>query len=150
MNKEDIKKILPKIGSVEEIQMKQISPRVIMNNFEDAIKETYSNFLSAFTTETTKITEDGSEILSYSFYIVAFVGKGYNYKLFEVVPKQIDKPYPVELILFQNFPHIEGVVETQKEFSEKLFNIFKSGFTHNVINNLIAQVELYKESRSEN
>jgi len=149
MDKEQIKNILPKIGSEEEIKLKQISPRVVMNEFEEAIKESYPNYLSAFTTETTRIEQNGIEVLSYSFYLIAFIGKGYTYKLFELVPKKADAPYPVHLILFQNFPHNEGEINSQEMLQDKLLAVFKSGFTQNIIKNLIAQVELYNESRSD-
>jgi hypothetical protein len=149
-NKEEIKKILPNKGDAIEQELKQNSPRIIMKEFEEAITEKYKNFLSAFTTETSKIDDvNGSDILSYSFYLVAFIGKGYNYKLFEVIPKKVDNPYPVEFILFQNFPHNEGEINSAEKLQEKLFDVFKSSFTHNVINNLIAQVELYNESRTD-
>lgn len=145
-SKEEIKSILPNGNSVKKVET---SPRQIMNLFADAIKEKYPNYFSAFITETGRLseTDNSSENLSYSFYLVAFIGKGYNYKLFEVVPKHYDSAYPVELILFQNNSKSMGEFKNEKVFSEELYNFFKTSFVDNVINNLMGQVDLYNESR---
>lgn len=145
-SKEEIKNILPERSNIKKVET---SPRQIMNLFVDAIKEKYPNYFSAFVTETARISEKDktTEILSYSFYLVAFIGKGYNYKLFEIIPKQKESPYPIDLILFEKFPSNVGEFKDEKLFSEKLYDFFKSNFIENVINNLIGQVDLYRESR---
>ncbi|MBI9041964.1 hypothetical protein [Lutibacter sp.] len=148
-SKEEIIKILPEGKNTSKVET---TPRQIMNLFVDAIKEKYPKYFNAFVTETAKIPEgdNSSETLSYSFYLVAYIGKGYNYKLFEVVPKRSDSPYPIELILFERNPSNEGEFNNENEFSEKLCNFFKSSFFDNVINNLMGQVDLFRESRGEN
>ncbi len=151
MNKKDeIKKFLPKIGSPLLNELKAKSPRAVLQEYGDAIDESYPNYFRSFITETSRIeSESEAVILSYSFYLIAFIAKGYNYKLFEVIPKSLDKPYPVELILFDRQPTNEGEFESEKELKEKLDSFFQSSFFSNVVNNLSSQVDLYNDSRNE-
>lgn len=145
-SKDEIKRILPNKSSVKPLES---TPREIMGLYAEAIKEKYSNSLSALVTETSRVSTDGNEeLLSYSFYLIAFIGKGYNYKLFEVVPRAIDTPYPVGLILFEKHPRNVGEFSGERSFSEELYDFFRSPFMANVVNNLIGQVELYRESRA--
>ena len=146
-NKKEIINILPKIGEIAE-QYKSIAPRMVMRLFEDAIKEKYAGDLSAFITETSRINDkDEKEVsLSYSFYLVAFIGNGYNYKLFEVVPLTNEKPYPVDLMLFDKQPTDAGKFFSDKELSDRLKLFFQSSFINRVVNNLVAQVQLFREN----
>jgi len=149
-SKDEIKSILPKIGGNSQEMFKEKSPRSVMQEFGDVINENYKGYLRSLITETSRIDKrENAEILSYSFYIVAFIGKGYNYKLFEVIPQRKDKPYPLELILFQNNPSNEGLFQSETAFRKKLIAFFQSSFFSNVVNNLSAQVDLYRDSRQE-
>ncbi len=148
--KKEILAFLPKIGGKEQKIIKEKSPRKIMQEFGDAIDEKYKDYLRSLITETTVLdNRKKTETLSYSFYLVAFIGKGYNYKLFEVIPKRNDDPYPVEINLFERHPSKEGIFQNERTFYNKLSAFFQSVFFSNVVSNLSGQVDLYRESRNE-
>lgn len=146
MSKEEILNILPTPEGEEFKKIKENNPYSILLRYSDAINEKYKSKLSATITESSKIekSDDSETLPTYAFYISAPIGRGYFYKLFEVIPEK-NAPYPVDIKLFGKQLQDFGKAENPEDYNKKILEIFKSNFVSDLILNLLAQVDLYNE-----
>jgi len=148
MSKEEILNILPTPEGDAFAKIKESNPYNIMLHYANAINEKYKGKLSATITESsmTESSDSSTTLISYAFYINAPIGRGYFYRLFEIIPDK-NSPYPVEIKLFEKQTLDLGKAETSQAFNTKLLSIFKSGFTSTLFLNLLAQVDLSNENK---
>lgn len=149
MSKDEILNILPTPVGDEFAKIKDSSPYSIMLHYANAINEKYNGKLSATITESsmTESSDSSATIISYAFYINAPIGRGYFYRLFEVIPEK-EISYPVNIKLFKKNTQDFGKAVSAEEFNSKLLSIFKSGFTSTLLLNLLAQIDLYNENKN--
>ncbi len=148
MNESNILEILPNPqGSFFE-EIKEKNPYNVMLHYAEAIDKKYNGKLSAEIVLDNILSGTSNSISSthYAFYINASIGRGYFYKLFEVLVKN-DAPYPLKVTIFRNEPEIEHSIKNSDEFNEVLLSIFKSRFTASLLLNLLAQIEIRDKKR---
>lgn len=154
-SKDEIKSLLPKRNRNLDNDTKEKSPVRLLREYGDAIEESYPNYFNTKILTTSVINSESNkrtpedEKLSYSFYLIANIGQGYYYKLLEVVPKKLEKPYPIDLMFFERNQSKPELIKSQAIFHRKMKSYFRSSFFDNVVNNLMGQVDLYNESRKE-
>ena len=140
----DIKKLLPDPDRQEYESLKTEHPFNVLSKYGNAIGEKYSGKLNGIATESADITSE--RLISYAFYIVAAIGKGYSYRLLELTPTSI-YTYPLKVTLFENYPQELKVVNNYLELENTINSIIQMGFTKTLFLNLLAQIDLYNESR---
>ena len=124
MKKEEIRKILPKIGDKVIRKAEMIHPMDIMKIYAKAIDETYPKHF-----EIRIIGGYVNDALSYSFYLTAFIGMGYNYMLFDVTFKEVGSRYPVTITFYES----EGLdrkveISNDVDFDKCLLDYIQSTF----------------------
>lgn len=144
MNPIDLKTLLPDPSQINYEKIKAEHPYNILLKYAKVIEEKYPSQLSGEIQESTDVTN--SELLSYGFYILASIGNGYSYRLLDLEPISAEM-YPLSITVFENHPQHLPKVESPLELENALQSVLKSGFTHTLILNLLAQIDLYNESR---
>ena len=146
--------LLPNEDSADYKNAKNESPYFFLINYSKAINEKYKGKLKAVVTESfqtrTKPGKDDviRENLIVALYFEAAIGKGYLYRLLEVEQTK-SEPYPVVVNVFQNNPSKLGSFKDHHSFQKNMVDFLGSGFVKTLILNLLAQVELYNESRNQ-
>jgi|GEM_PF-2660365 hypothetical protein len=139
-----LKDLLPDPGNIDYEKIKAEHPYNILLKYAKVIEEKYPSKLSGIITESTDVTSE--KLLSYAFYILAAIGNGYSYRLLELEPLT-GNMYPLKITIFEKHPQHLAEVKTHFELEKVLQDVLRSGFTHTLILNLLAQIELYNESR---
>ena len=143
----EIKDLLPDPDKANYEEIKASYPYNILQKYASAIDEKYPQKLSGIIVESTDISND--KLLSYAFYILASIGNGYSYRLLELSPTTTEM-YPLKVTVFDKIPQeLSDNISTPKKLEEVLQKILKGAFVHTLILNLLAQVDLYNESRNE-
>lgn len=142
----DIKDLLPDPDSSTYDKLKLEHPYTILLRYARAIEDKYPGELEGVVTEAADVA--GNKLIGYAFYILAAIGNGYSYRLLEVESIS-GEMYPLEISVFEKHPRKLTEVNNHIELENTLQTVFKSGFVHTLILNLLAQVKFYNESRSE-
>jgi hypothetical protein len=138
--------LLPDPSKDNYEKLKKEHPFNILAKYSKAINEKYPGKLNGIVTESADVT--GERLINYAFYIFAAIGKGYSYRLLEVVPTT-GEMYPLKVILFERYPQELSQVNDYLELENLLHGIIKMGFTQTLLMNLVSQVDLYNESRNQ-
>jgi hypothetical protein len=141
----DLMNLLPEPGKNNYEKLKAEHPYTILLKYAEVIEKKYPKKLSGIITEGTDATSE--KRLSYSFYLLATIGNGYSYRLLELEPLSVEM-YPLNITVFEKNPQKSIEVKTHLELENVLQDVLRSGFTHTLILNLLAQIELYNESRT--
>jgi hypothetical protein len=150
----DFNSLLPSQNSQDYKRVKEDSPYAMLIEYSKAFNEKYNGKIVATVTESFQLrSKPGSletkENLVLALYLQAAIGSGYLYRLLEI--EQIkSEPFPVKVSVFQNSPSTLGTYKDYISFVNDIVKFLGSGFVKTLILNLLAQVELYNESRSEN
>lgn len=142
----DIKDLLPDPDSSTYEKLKLEHPYTILSKYARAIEDKYPGELAGVVTEAVDATRD--KLFGYALYILAHIGNGYSYRLLEVEPTS-GSMYPLKITVFEKYPRNPTEVNDHVELENALQAIFRSGFVHALLLNLINQVKFYNESRSE-
>ena len=154
MNTINFNSLLPNEDSSEFRVAKKESPYGFLIEYAKAFNEKYTGKLKAvvtqsFQTRSKPVKNDVvKENLVVALYFEAAVGRGYLYRLLEIEQTK-SEPYPVVVKVFQNSPGKLGVFKDHEAFQVRMLEFLGSGFVKTLILNLLAQVELYNESRNE-
>ncbi|MFW5872245.1 MAG: hypothetical protein ACOCUT_03985 [bacterium] len=140
----DLNNLLPDPNGDNYEKIKAEHPYNILLKYAHAIEAKYPTKLAGIVTESKDLTNNS--ILSYAFYITASIGTGYSYRLLELESTS-GEIYPLSITIFEKHPQKLDVVSTPIELENALQGVLKSGFTHTLILNLLAQIDLYNESR---
>lgn len=143
---EEIKRILPNSESAEFEEIKNKTPYGVLQDFAEAINETYKDKLSARIGETYRQVEESVQNPVFALYLQAPIGKGYLYRLLEI-EQLTAEPYPVYAYVLQDIKGQLGEYKDYSTFYDGLLKFFKSNLVSTIILNMIGQVELYNESR---
>ncbi len=146
MTPTDIKDLLPDPDSSTYEKLKLEHPYTILLKYARAIEEKYPGELAGVVTEAADVTSE--QLLGYAFYILAAIGNGYSYRLLELEATS-GSMYPLKISVFERHPRNLTEVSNHVELENALQSVFRSGFVHTLLLNLLAQVKFYKESRSE-
>jgi len=144
MTPNDLKNLLPDPDKSNYEKIKAEHPYNILLKYAQAIEEKYPTKLSGVVTEANDVTSE--KLLSYAFYILAAIGNGYSYRLLELEPLS-GEMYPLKITIFEKYPQPLTEVKSHDELEIALQKVLKSGFTHTLILNLLAQIELYNEHK---
>lgn len=142
----DIMSMLPDPDKDNYEQLKKEHPFNILSRYGVAISNKYPNKLDGIITETADVS--GNRMINYAFFIQAAIGSGYSYRLLEVTPTTVDM-YPLKVTIFEKYPQDLPEVKNYTEFEHLLNDVIQRGFTQTLLMNLLAQVDLYNESRSQ-
>jgi hypothetical protein len=141
----DIINILPNPNNINYEQIKKEHPYNILLKFAHAITEKYPGKLEGIITESSDITQ--AKLLTYAFYLLAPIGKGYSYRLLELEPTN-GEMYPLRILIFETNTQELAIVNSGDSLEKTLQDVFKMGFTQTLILNLLSQVDLYNENRN--
>ncbi len=154
MNPIDFDKMLPSEDSDEFNKAKLELPYSILLAYADAINKRYKDKLSAYITESSHIInisdslDEIRENLVIALSFEAAIGRGYLYRLLEIEQLKTTS-FPVQVKVFGNHTSLLGTYEDYDSFYPAIVKFLESGIVKNIILNLLAQVDLYRESRSE-
>jgi len=154
MKKIDLKSLMPTESSSDYERVKRESPYSFLIEYADTFNGVYSEKLMANVTQSYQIrTKPGSGEIKENFVVVLYfqapIGKGYLYRLLEIEQLK-SEPYPVRVNVFQNNPSTLGTYKEYGTFYQDITTFLGSGFVQTLILNLLAQVDLYRESREDN
>lgn len=144
----DIKALLPDPDPDAESyeKLKKEHPRTILRTYAKAIDEKYDGKLSVEVLELHSGSIDRKPC--YSFNFMAKIGNGYSYKFMEVEQTTFNI-YPVRITLFDKHPQLLPEASDAPKFDAALQDVLSKSFTIWLIQNLLAQVDLYNESRAD-
>lgn len=151
MKKVDLHSLLPSENSPKYEKLKNESPYSFLLEYSKVFNEKYKGKLIANVTESFQLRtrtnyDEVKENLVVALYFQAAIGNGYLYRLLEV--EQIkNEPFPVRVKVFQNNPGTLGTYKGYENFYSDITTFLGSGFVQTLILNLLAQVDLYRESR---
>ncbi len=154
MKKIDFNKMLPNENSEEFEKAKQELPYQILVSYAEAINEKYKGKLRAYVTESSllKNTANSNEVIKENLVMAlsleAAIGRGYLYRLLEI--EQIkSSTFPVRVKVFSNHTSVLGTYKNFDAFYQPIIKFLESSIVKTIILNLLAQVELYNESRNQ-
>jgi hypothetical protein len=154
MKKINFDSILPEESSQDYVNVKLELPHSVLIEYAEAINKKYTNKLKAFVTESSRIKTNKSnfdeyqENLAYAFSFEAAIGQGYLYRLIEV-EQTGTSTYPVKVKVFRDHTSHLGTYKDYNSFYTAIVGFLDSGIVKTIILNLLAQVELYNESRNQ-
>jgi hypothetical protein len=146
MTVEEIKDLLPNPDNSSYEKIKTEHPYNILLKYAQAFDAKYPNKLGGVVTEASGVNNETP--VSFALYIVAAIGTGYSYRLLELTPLSANI-YPLGVKVFEQSPHDLPQVESPLDLEKRLQEVLKSAFTQTLVLNLLAQIELYNESRKE-
>lgn len=146
MSQINIQDLLPDPNILTYNKLKSEYPFNILSRYAKAIGEKYPKKLEGIISASADATNEN--LIGYVFYILAAIGRGYSYRLLEVVQTTAEM-YPLKVTLFEPNPQDLPLVSDYIAFENILNTIIRRGFTQTLLINLVAQVDLYNESRSE-
>lgn len=146
MNSIKIEDLFPEPNRDNYERLKREHPFNILSRYAQAIGLKYPGKLDGIITESTDVSK--GNLINYAFYISAAIGKGYTYRLLDVTPTTIQM-YPLRVVIFEKNPQELNLVQDYLQFENLLNDIIRMGFTQTLLLNLVTQVDLYIESRSE-
>lgn len=144
----DPKNLLPSAdGNYDKIkEVKSELPYSILLKYAKIVSEKYPSKLEGVVIETSGTSKE--QLLSYALYFLASIGKGFTFRLLEIEPLT-NNIYPVKVRLANDYPKKYKKINNSTELEETLNEIYSNSYTHSLIYNLLAQVDLYNESRNE-
>ena len=145
MNPVDIASLLPEQDGATYQKIKEEHPYHILSKYADVIGYKYSGKLSGVVTES--VDANNQNLISCAFYILAEIGTGYSYRLLELLPSSGDN-YPITVTIFEKTPQKFAEANTPLQLEEALQAVLKTGFVQSLILNLLAQIDIYRESRA--
>jgi hypothetical protein len=137
--------LFPVPNQNDKERIKGEHPYTILSKFAEAIAKSYDEKLIGVVAETTDITSNN--ILGYSFYLVAQIGKGYSYQLFEL-ESSVGGVYPLKLTVFAK--HSSSVmtdINNSTDLENALVKVFGFEFTKSLILQMLVQIDIYNESQ---
>lgn len=141
----NIEDLLPDPEGANYEKLKKENPYNILRKYAQIFEKKYPGKISGVITESTDAMNDRT--IHYAFYILASIGNGYSYRFLEIEP-ETGYMYPLNIKIFQNYPSDFKKVSSAEEFDYALREILSLSFTQNLILNLLAQVDLYNDSRN--
>lgn len=154
MKKIDFNKMLPNENSEEFEKAKKELPYQVLISYAEAINEKYKGKLKAFVTESSllKNVSNSNEVIKENLVMAlsfeAAIGRGYLYRLIEIEQLK-NAVFPVKVKVFSNHTSVLGTYKEYESFYPAIIKFLESSIVKTIILNLLAQVELYNESRSQ-
>jgi len=150
MNQFDFNSLLPEETSQEFKRVIAESPYRLLIDYSNALNKKYKPKLKCIITESYQLrtSDEIKENIVIALNLEAAIGKGYLYRLLEI--EQLSGGiFPVQVKVFQNNPSDLGKFDSYSSFESAILKFLNSGFVKTLILNLLAQVDLYNESRNE-
>ena len=111
---------------------KKDDPELVMKELSDSLNAMYSDRIIGLIASTSDVN-DGSTILSYTFYLVFKRHDNFSYPLFNASCKEQNGSYPLQVTSHYGPPVDHGLVNNYTEFESVIKSILKEPRTRNII-----------------